>query len=88
MKRVLLGMLIVAAYVMVSVSDALAQRAGQMASIRYGTVVDMLSLILSADQTIGYQSAPKAYRTKVQYRPMWKWGSFRPRFVDARSTKR
>ncbi len=32
---------------MVSVSDALAQRAGQMASIRYGTVVDMQAVDLN-----------------------------------------
>ncbi len=41
MKRLLLGVVVVAACVMVSVTDALAQRAGQMASIRYGTVVGM-----------------------------------------------
>jgi hypothetical protein len=29
--------------------------------------LDMLSLILSADQTTGCKSTPKAYRTKVQY---------------------
>ena len=36
--------------------------------------LDMLSLILSADQTTGCKSTPKAYRTKVQYRTyveMW-----------------
>ncbi len=41
MKRLFLGVVVVAACVMVSVTDALAQRAGQMASIRYGTVVGM-----------------------------------------------
>ncbi len=30
--------------------------------------LDMLSLILSADQTTGCKSTPKAYGTKVQYR--------------------
>ncbi len=30
--------------------------------------LDMLSLILSADQTTGCKSTPKAHRTKVQYR--------------------
>jgi len=28
----------------------------------------MLSLILSADQTTGFKTTPKAYKTKVQYR--------------------
>ncbi len=41
MKHILLGVVVVAACVMVSVTDALAQRAGQMGSIRYGTVVGM-----------------------------------------------
>ena len=47
MKRALLGVLIVAACVMVSVSDALAQRAGQITSIRYGTVVGMQTVDLN-----------------------------------------
>jgi len=48
MKRLLLGVVVVAACVMVSVTDALAQRAGQMASIRYGTVVGMQTVDLRA----------------------------------------
>ncbi len=29
--------------------------------------LDMLSLILSADQTTGCKTTPKVYKTKVQY---------------------
>ncbi len=47
MKRVLSGVVVVAACVMVSVTGALAQRAGQMASIRYGTVVGMQTVDLN-----------------------------------------
>ncbi len=39
MKRLLLGVVVVAACVMVFVTGALAQRAGQMATIRHGIVV-------------------------------------------------
>ncbi len=46
MKRLLLGVVVMAAYVMVSVTGALAQRAGQMATIRYGTVVSMQTVDL------------------------------------------
>ncbi len=46
MKRLLLGAVVVAACVTVSVTDALAQRAGQMATIRYGTVVGMVTVDL------------------------------------------
>ena len=41
MKRLLLGVVVMAACVMVAVTGALAQRAGQTATIRYGTVVSM-----------------------------------------------
>ncbi len=47
MKRLLLGVVVVAACVMVSVTGALAQRAGQMATIRYGTVVGMQTVDLN-----------------------------------------
>ena len=47
MKHVLPGVVVVAACVMVSVTGALAQRAGQMASIRYGTVVGMQTVDLN-----------------------------------------
>jgi len=47
MKYVLPGVVVVAACVMVSVTGALAQRAGQMASIRYGTVVGMQTVDLN-----------------------------------------
>ncbi len=47
MKRVLPGVVVVAACVMVSVTGALAQRAGQMATIRYGTVVGMQTVDLN-----------------------------------------
>ncbi len=46
MKRLLLGVVVMAACVMVSVTGALAQRAGQMATIRYGTVVSMATVDL------------------------------------------
>ncbi len=46
MKRLLLGAVVVAACVTVSVTGALAQRAGQMATIRYGTVVGMVTVDL------------------------------------------
>lgn len=39
MKRVLLAVVVVAACVMVFVTSAVAQRAGQMSTVRYGTVV-------------------------------------------------
>ncbi|MCH9006159.1 MAG: hypothetical protein IH838_12840 [Proteobacteria bacterium] len=39
MKHLIVGVVVVAACVMVTVTTALAQRAGQMATIRYGTVV-------------------------------------------------
>ena len=39
MKRLLLGVVVVATCGMVAATDALAQRAGQMSTIRYGTVV-------------------------------------------------
>jgi len=41
MKRLLLGVVAGSACVLVSVTGALAQRAGQLATIRYGTVVSM-----------------------------------------------
>ena len=47
MKRLLLGVVVVAACVMVSVTGALAQRAGQIATIRYGTVVSMQTVDLN-----------------------------------------
>ncbi len=47
MKRVLPGVVVVAACVMLSVTGALAQRAGQMATIRYGTVVGMQTVDLN-----------------------------------------
>ena len=47
MKRVLRGVVVVAVCVMVSVTGALAQRAGQMASIRHGTVVGMQTVDLN-----------------------------------------
>ena len=48
MKRSLIGVVVMAACVMVSVSGALAQRAGQSATIRYGTVVSMQSVELKS----------------------------------------
>ncbi len=47
MKRVLPGVVVVAAFVMVFVTGALAQRAGEMATIRYGTVVSMQTVDLN-----------------------------------------
>ncbi len=47
MKHLLLGAVVVAACVMVSVTGALAQRAGQMATIRYGTVIGMVTVDLN-----------------------------------------
>ncbi len=47
MKRVLRGVVVVAVCVMVSVTGALAQRAGQMASIRHGTVVGLKTVDLN-----------------------------------------
>ncbi len=47
MKRLLLAAVVVAACVMVSVTGALAQRAGQMATFRYGTVVSMVTVDLN-----------------------------------------
>lgn len=47
MKRVLPGVVVMAVCIMVSVTDARAQRAGQMASIRYGTVVGMQTVDLN-----------------------------------------
>ena len=47
MKRVLRGVVVVAVCVMVSVTGALAQHAGQMASIRHGTVVGMKTVDLN-----------------------------------------
>ncbi len=47
MKRVLPGVVVVTLCVMVSVTGALAQRAGQMATIRYGTVVGMQTVDLN-----------------------------------------
>ncbi len=47
MKHVMPGFVVVAACVMVFVTGALAQRAGQMASIRYGTVVGMQTVDLN-----------------------------------------
>ena len=48
MKRLLLGVVVMAACVMVTVTGALAQRAGQSATIRYGTVVSMQSVELKS----------------------------------------
>ncbi len=48
-------------------------------------LLDMLSLILSGDQTTGCQSTPKTYRTKVQYPTYLGFGSLRPLYVDGRS---
>ena len=39
--------------------------------------LDMLSLILNADQTTGCKSTPKAYKTKVQYTPACMPDNFR-----------
>ena len=47
MKRLLLGAVVVVACVMVSVTGALAQRAGEMAIIHYGTVVGMVTVDLN-----------------------------------------
>ncbi len=47
MKRVLRGVVVVAVCAMVSVTGALAQRAGQMASIRHGTVVGLKTVDLN-----------------------------------------
>jgi len=47
MKHVLPGVVVVAACVMLSVTGALAQRAGQTATIRYGTVVGMQTVDLN-----------------------------------------
>jgi len=47
MERVFSGVAIVAACVMLSVTGALAQSAGQMATIRYGTVVGMQKVDLN-----------------------------------------
>ena len=47
MKHLLPGIVVVAACVMLSVTGALAQRAGQMATIRYGTVVRMQTVALN-----------------------------------------
>ncbi len=47
MKRVLRGVVVVAVCVMVSVTGALAQRAGQMASIRHGTIVGLKTVDLN-----------------------------------------
>ncbi len=47
MKRLLLAAVVVAACVMVSVTSALAQRAGQRATIRYGTVIGMVTVDLN-----------------------------------------
>ena len=47
MKRVLRGVVVVAVCVMVSVTGALAQRAGQMACIRHGTVVGLKTVDLN-----------------------------------------
>ena len=47
MKRVLRGVVVVAVCVMVSVTGALAQRAGQMVSIRHGTVVGLKTVDLN-----------------------------------------
>ena len=47
MKQLLLGAVVVVACVMVSVTGALAQRAGEMATIHYGTVVGMVTVDLN-----------------------------------------
>ena len=47
MRRLLPAVMIIAACAMVSVTSALAQRAGQMATIRYGTVVGMQTVDLN-----------------------------------------
>ena len=47
MKHFLLGIVVAAACVMLSVTGALAQRAGQMATIRHGTVVGMQTVDLN-----------------------------------------
>ena len=47
MKQLLLGAVVVVACVMVSVTGALAQRAGEMAIIHYGTVVGMVTVDLN-----------------------------------------
>ncbi len=47
MKHVLPGVVVVAACVMFSVTGALAQRAGQLATIRHGTVVGMQTVDLN-----------------------------------------
>jgi len=47
MKRVLPGVIVVAACFMFSVTVVLAQRAGQVATIRYGTVVGMQTVDLN-----------------------------------------
>ncbi len=52
MKHVLSGVVLAAACVMVSVPGALAQRAGQMASIRYGTVVGMQTVDLKNNDAL------------------------------------
>ena len=46
-KQLLLGAVVVVACVMVSVTGALAQRAGEMAIIHYGTVVGMVTVDLN-----------------------------------------
>ena len=51
MNRILLGVVVVA-WLMLSVSTALAQRAGQMATIRYGTVVGMQTVDLNDGNTM------------------------------------
>jgi outer membrane lipoprotein SlyB len=47
MKQLFLGAVVVAACIMLSVTGALAQRAGEMATIRYGTVVSMQTVDLN-----------------------------------------
>ena len=47
MKQVLPGIVLVVAGFLVPVTDALAQRAGQLATIRYGTVVGMQTVDLN-----------------------------------------
>ncbi len=47
MKRVLPGVVVLAACVIVSATGALAQRAGQLATIRHGTVVGMQTVDLN-----------------------------------------
>lgn len=47
MKRIFPGVVVAAACLMVLVTDTLAQSAGQMASIRYGTVVGMQTVDLN-----------------------------------------